>query len=89
MFERDIFHMMNADAGYVGMGRGSDDDQQQTAVPTDLLNAGEHFDDVPDSLLRLHRRQHAGIELPRTRLFQMIVDGHWQRPTRVGIRRSR
>ncbi len=28
VFERDIFHMMNADARYVGMGRGSDDDQQ-------------------------------------------------------------
>jgi hypothetical protein len=91
VFERDMFHMMNADAGYVGMGSGSDDQQQTTtgAVPTDLLNAGEHFDDVPDSLLRLHWRQHAGIELPWARLFQMIVDGHWQRPTRLGSRRSR
>ena len=87
MIDRDMFHMMSADTGYVGMG--SDDQQQTTAVPTDLLHSGEHFDDVPDNLLRLHRRRNAGIELPRARLFQMIVDGHWQRPTRLGSRRSR
>jgi hypothetical protein len=87
IFDRDMFHMMNADAGYVGMG--CDDQQQTTAVPTDLLHSGEHFDDVPDSLLRLHQWWHAGIELPRARLFQMIVDGHWQRPTRLGKRRSK
>ncbi len=72
------------------MGSGSDDQQQTTtAVPTDLLNAGEHFNYVPDSLLQLHWRQHAGIELPRGCLLQMIVDGHWQRPTRLGNPRSR
>ena len=88
IFDRDMFHMMNADAGYVGL---SNDDQQQTiVVPTDLLHSGEHFDDVPDNILRLHRWQNAGIVLPRERLFQMIVDGHWQRPTRlVDGRRSR
>jgi hypothetical protein len=88
IFDRDMFHMMNADAGYVGLS--NDDQQQTTVVPTDLLHSGEHFDDVPDSILRLHRRQNAGIVLPRERLFQMIVDGHWQQPTRlVGGRRSR
>lgn len=88
IFDRDMFHMMNADAGYVGLS--NDDQQQTTVVPTDLLHSGEHFDDVPDNILRLHRRQNAGIVLPRERLFQMIVDGHWQRPTRlVGVRRSR
>ena len=86
MFDRDMFHMMNADAGYVGMG--SNDQQQTTPVPTDLLHLREHFDDVPDRLLRLHWRRHAGIELPWACLFHMIVDGHWQQPTRLGKRRS-
>jgi hypothetical protein len=48
----------------------SDDQQQTTTVPTDLLHSGEHFDDVPDSLLRLHRRRHARIELPRPLFFR-------------------
>ena len=87
LFDRDRFHIMNADGGYVGLG--NDDQQQDTVVPTDLMHAGEHFNDLPDNLLRLHRRRHERIELPRARLFQMIVDGHWQRPTRLGSRSSR
>ena len=44
---------------------------------------------INTSLLRLHRRRNVGIDLPRARLFQMIVDGHWQRPTRQGSNRQR
>ncbi len=84
MYYRDLFHMINAEAGYVGLV--NDVQQQDTVVPADLFHAGEHFNDVPDNLLRLHRRRFAAVELPRTPLFQMIVDGHWQRPTMVGNR---
>ena len=79
MLDRDRLHMMNAEGGYVGLG--NDDPQQNTFVPTDLMHLGEHFDDVPNNLLRLHRRSNAASELPRTRLFQIIADGHWKRPT--------
>jgi len=78
VYDRDRFHIMNAHSGYVGLR--VDDPQQNIVVPTDLMHFGEHFNDVPETLLRLHRRRNAGLELPRTRLFQMIVDGHWQRP---------
>ena len=87
VLDRDRLHMMNDDSGYVGLG--NDDPQQNTAVPIDLIHLGEHFEDVPESLLRLHRRRNVGIDLPRARLFQMIVDGHWQRPTRQGSNRQR
>ena len=72
--------MMNANSGYVGLR--IDDPQQSIGVPTDLMHLGEHFNDVPEELLRLHRRQNASLVLPRTHLFQMILDGHWQRPLR-------
>jgi hypothetical protein len=77
-FYRDRFHMMNADSGYVTLR--TDDPQQNTAVPTELIHGGEHFEDVPDNQLRAQRRRNLGVEFPRTRLFQLIADGHWQRP---------
>mgnify|MGYP006170116817 CR=1 FL=1 len=68
----------NSDSGYVTLR--TDDRQQNTAVPAELLHGGEHFEDVPDYQLRAQRRRNLGVELPQTRLFQLIVDGHWQRP---------
>jgi hypothetical protein len=85
VFDRDRYHMMNRRGGYVGLG--NDNPQQNTVVPTDLIHLGEHFDDVPEAVLRSRRRQNAQNQLPRTQLFNMIVDGHWTRPTRVGSRR--
>ncbi len=87
MYHRDRFHIMNADGGYVSLS--NDDPQQNTLVPTELLHAGEHFDDVPYNVRRSRSRQSRGTELPRTVLFEMIADGHWQRPTRLGINRGR
>jgi hypothetical protein len=82
LYDKDRFHIINADGGYVGLE--IDDEQQDTVVPTDLMHAGEHFNDLPHNLLRLHRRRQEGNELPLARLFQTILDGHWQRPTRLG-----
>ena len=79
LLDRDRLHVMNAHGGYVGLG--NDDAQQNTVVPTDLMHLGEHFNDVPNNLLQLHRRLNAASELLWTRLFQILVDGHWQRPT--------
>jgi len=80
MWERDRMNIMNTDSGYVGLG--NDNPQQTTLVPTELMHLGEHFNDIPQNVLRAQRRQSVVGELPRTTLFNMIVDGHWQRPTR-------
>ena len=80
MWERDRMNIMNTDSGYVGLG--SDNPQQTTLVPTELMHLGEHFNDIPQNVLRAQRRQSVVGELQRTTLFNMIVDGHWQRPTR-------
>ena len=73
-------NIMNTSSGYVGLG--NDNPQQNTLVPMELMHLGEHFDDVPHNVLRVQHRQSGMSELPRTNLFNMIVDGHWQRPTR-------
>jgi hypothetical protein len=82
MDDRDRFHVMNADGGYVSLS--NDDPQQTTCVPTELMHRGMHFIDIPDNVLRAHRRHREVTKLPQTVLFQMIADEHWQRPTRVG-----
>jgi hypothetical protein len=87
MYHRDRYHIMNVNGGYVSLS--NDDPQQNTLVPTELLHAGEHFDDVPCNVRRSRSRQSRGSELPRTVLFEMIADGHWQRPTRLGTNRGR
>ena len=83
-YHRDRYNIMNADDGYVGLSRS--DPQQTSTVPLDLMNAGEHFNDIPANVLRARRRLATQMELPRTRLCQMIADGHWVRPTQLGNR---
>ena len=73
-------NIMNTSSGYVGLG--NDNPQQNTLVPTELMHLGEHFDDVPCNVLRVQRWQSGVRELPQTNLFNMLFDGHWQRPTR-------
>ena len=73
-------NIMNTSSGYVGLG--NDNPQQNTLVPTELMHLGEHFDDVPRNILRVQRRKSEVSELPWTHLFNMIVDGHCQQPTR-------
>jgi hypothetical protein len=80
MWTRDRMNIMNTVSGYVGLG--NDNPQQNTLVPTELMHLGEHFDDVPHNILRVQHWQSGVSELPWTHLFNMIVDGHWQRPTR-------
>ncbi len=87
MYDKDRLHIMNVDSGYISFG--NDNPHQNTLVPTALMHAGEHFDDIARNDLRSRRRQGAGNELPRNVLSQMIADGHWQRPTSVSNTRCR
>jgi hypothetical protein len=76
---------MNMSSGYVGLN--NDNPQQTTRVPPELMHLGEHFNDIPRNDLRAQRREIMDNVLPRTVLFNMIVDGHWQRPgARLGNR---
>ena len=81
LLNRDTHYITNNIHGHVGLG--NDNILQNTVVPTDLMHLGEHFGDVTENILHYHREQNRKIELPRTKLFNMIVDGHWERPTRL------
>ena len=70
--------LLNRDTHYI-----TNNIHQNTVVPTDLMHLGEHVGDVTENILHYHREQNRKIELPRTKLFNMIVDGHWERPTRL------
>jgi hypothetical protein len=53
---------------------------QQVAVPTQLMDSGNHFDDMPRSS-RYNARREAVAILPRTLLLQKVVDSHRVRPS--------
>ena len=51
LLDRDRNHMMNASTGYVGL-RNDNPEQTSAVVPIDLLHLGEHFSDIPQSLIK-------------------------------------
>ncbi len=73
-------HIMNIDSGYVGLG--NENPQHTTVVPIELMHLGEHFNNIPQNVMIAQHWQSDVAELPWTTLFQMIVDGHRQQPTR-------
>ncbi len=81
LLDRDTHNIEYSGPGHVGLS--FDNIHQSTTVPADLIHSGEHFIDVPESFLRQHRRNMSTVELPRTKLFNIIVDGHWERPKRL------
>ena len=80
--DRDHFFMMNNSHGYVGGNNNNTSDEVTT--PPDLAHGGEHFDEIHRSTLRAQREKFRSTILPRTELFNMITEGHWERPTRMG-----
>jgi hypothetical protein len=68
MYDRDRFHVMNANGGYVCLS--NDDPQQTTHVPTELMHADKQFNDIPGNVLRTRHWQSAGSELPRLFCFR-------------------
>ncbi len=78
LLNRDTHFITNNSHGHVGLG--VDNMHHSTAVPTDLIHLGEHFIDVPEIFVCVYRKNMSTVELPRTQLFNMIVDGHWERP---------
>ena len=88
--DRDHFNMIHNCHGYVGINNTNNLDEITT--PSDLAHGGEHFEGLHRHIARTQRVQQEEsqpIALPRSVLFKMIVDGHWERPTRLGSRRRR
>ena len=85
ILDRDHFYMMNNCHGYVG--GANNNDPEEITTPPDLAHGGEHFDGIHRNVLRSHQEQMRSYVLPRTILFHMITEGHWERPSRMGSRK--
>ncbi len=81
LLDRDAHNIAYSGPGHVELSY--DNFHQSTAVPIDLIHLGEHFIDVPESFLHLHQKNMSTPELLRTKLFNIIVNGHWERPKQL------
>jgi hypothetical protein len=69
--------LINRDDGYVEMVRFN---ENETALPTDLMYGGHHYDDIPTGILRAHLGSTNQASLPRTVIHNFIAEGQWERP---------
>jgi hypothetical protein len=75
---RDTDNLINNSDGFVDLV--VDDNHGEITVPTDLMQAGHHFDNVPCNILWQHQLNHSNLALPRTVLHDFMANGHWERP---------
>ena len=68
---------MNRDDGFVEMVSAN---EAETALPTDLMNGGHHYDVVPAGILQAHYYIINQASLPWTVIHNFIAEGQWERP---------
>ena len=83
---QDTFQPMNDASGFVMLQQVIDDDGTPFVVPRQLMDGGEHFDDVPRDIRR--NRTMNVDHLPRKALHDKVLNSHKVRPTLNRIRRS-
>ncbi|KAL3783553.1 hypothetical protein HJC23_008184 [Cyclotella cryptica] len=69
--------LINRDDSYVEMVGVN---KNETALPTDLMNGGHHYNDVPTGILRVHLKGINQVYLPLTMIHNFIAKGQWERP---------
>ncbi|KAL3781166.1 hypothetical protein HJC23_008068 [Cyclotella cryptica] len=75
--EADDNVLITKDDDYVKMVRVN---EAETALLTDLMNGGHHYDDVPSGILLAHYNSINQASLPRTAIHNFIAEGQWERP---------
>ena len=73
----DLTNITTSEAGYVLM---ESVDACEVEVPSQLIDGGHHFDDIPENQRRSNRRQSSNIILPRTLLLRKVVESDMTRP---------
>ena len=71
----DSFHFMNQAEGFVPL-----DAVEEEVIPTQLLGAGNHFDDIPRTS-RYHQTGVAINQRPRMELHEKVINSHKVRPS--------
>jgi len=75
--EADNNVLINRDDCYVEMVGVN---ETVTALPTDLMHGGHHYDDVPTGILWAHYHSINQASLPCTAIHNFIADGQWEQP---------
>jgi hypothetical protein len=58
-----------------------------TTVPRQLIDGGEHIDDLPSDIWQLSRRRYLGVQLPRELLAEDIVrENNYRQPRPKGTK---
>jgi hypothetical protein len=85
----DAFSFMNDVEGFVDLEAVGEEHETEFLVPTQLLDAGNHFDEVPRNR-RIHRdatgRPSIPNKLPRKALHDVVLASHKVRPSTRRIR---
>jgi hypothetical protein len=71
--------MDNAE-GYVSLDQVQIDGVE-TQIPVQLLNGGNHFNDVPQVIRRRNSREPLSNTLPRTQLLMKVINSNMDRPS--------
>jgi hypothetical protein len=58
-------------------------DGMHTQIPLQLMDGGNHFDDVPVAICRRVIRENLSPALPRTKLLIKVVNSNMDRPSSV------
>jgi hypothetical protein len=82
--EEDNNVLINRDDGYVKMVSVN---KAETALPTDLMNGGHHYDDIPTGILQAHYYSINQASLPHTVIHNFMAEGQWERP-QLGKRKN-
>ena len=80
--DADELRLLSNELGSVPLDDIEDSDETTDhRIPTQLIGAGEHFEDVPRGIREIRRRSYSEIRLPRERLAEDYVQGNnYQRP---------
>ena len=73
----DLANITTSEGGFVSMATVA---ACNVELPLPLMDAGHHFDDMPESRRRGNRRQSTNIALPRTLLLRKVVESDMTRP---------
>ena len=72
-----LANITTSEGGFVSMATVAACDVE---LPLPLMDAGHHFDDIPETQRRGNRRQSTNIALPRTLLLNKVVESDMTRP---------
>ena len=71
--EIDTENIINWEEGYVAL---EDSNEHRIPMPTTLMDAGHHFEDLP----RMARRNRGQEDMPRDLLLNVVLNSHSRRP---------